>query len=135
MQKKVKAVVVDLDWTLCASHESRPKRYNNEVVNKDLRTKLNELRLKAKARIIILTGRKAIDHHTDTVIWLNENYILYDRLYMQEGWVAKQNHIYKEEILSKLKEEYDILMMYDDFPEVGKVCENLNIPFTLMKNE
>lgn len=48
---------------------------------------------------------------------------------MQEKSQADKNHIYKKEKLIELQKEYKIMMVYDDNPEVWKVCEELKIPF------
>ena len=129
---KPKAIVFDLDGTLCLKEEWGMYNYNLEdTVNTELRSILNEYRMK-NYRIIILTGRKANDHLIETQVWLNNNYILYDRLYLQEWNTAKQNAVYKKEKLQLLQQEFDIVLMYDDYPEIEKVCQELRIPFTLV---
>jgi len=78
-------------------------------------------------RVIVLTWRKRRDHEKSTKDWLNMN-LLYDKLIMQEGWVAEKNHVYKEKELIKLQEEYEIVAMFDDNENLIPVCKRLWIP-------
>ena len=127
--KKIKAVVFDLDGTLCEPSQSwRPEEYGNETLITKMRNVLNSYRF-SNVRIIILTWRKSDKHRITTQLWLNNNYIMYDRLYMQEDSTAVSWHIFKQELLNKLKDEFDIFWVYDDDPEVWKVCEDLWIQF------
>lgn len=44
---------------------------------------------------------------------------------MQPGSVAKKNHIWKEEKLLQLMEEYEIMALVDDNPDMQDVCKRL----------
>lgn len=46
---------------------------------------------------------------------------------MQEGSQAQKNHIFKKEALQKLQEEYDIIALIDDNPDLIPVCKELKI--------
>ena len=128
--KNIKAVVFDLDGTLCESYDPRPSEYWTERKKQEMVRKLYDM-LKSGYRIIILTWRKSKEYRRDTLDWLNSNYILYDRLYMQEWSIASPGHIFKKEILQQLKKEYYIVNVYDDDLQVGNICEELGIHFTL----
>lgn len=127
--KKIKAVVFDLDGTLCEPSQFwRPEDYGTETIIPKMRKTLNSYRL-SDVRIIILTWRKSDKNRITTQLWLNYNLIMYDRLYMQEGSTAVAWHLFKKEVLNKLKDEFDIVWVYDDDIEVWRVCEELWIKF------
>ena len=129
IRKKIKAVVFDLDGTLCESSQFwRPEDYGTETIIPKMRNTLNSYRL-SDVRIIILTWRKSDHNRITTQLWLNHNHIMYDRLYMQEGSTAVAGHLFKKEVLNKLKDEFDIVWVYDDDIEVWRVCKELWIKF------
>ena len=129
-----KAVVFDLDWVLC--HLKRESERNNHTGKE--RSTMFFFNLMVSwfdplwKEIIILTWRKE-KYREITETWLKKVHIPYDKLIMQEWGQAKKNHIYKEEILKELKKEYEIVMLYDDNPDVWEVCERLWIPFQLVE--
>lgn len=127
-----KAVVFDLDWTLCEIGESS-NPYNHD--GEELPTWLYEREITKypdSYAVIILTWRKRREYGKITENWLHQYHILFDMLIMQEWGQAKKNHIYKEEALKSLMKEYEIVMLYDDNPDVWEVCERLWVPFRLM---
>ncbi|HNG96928.1 MAG TPA: NIF family HAD-type phosphatase [Candidatus Absconditabacterales bacterium] len=129
--EKIPCVIFDLDGTLCELGDS-PNPYNHEgteTIRVDIYKELMKVVDKHYIDIIILTGRKRNEYGEITERWLSENDIPYNLLIMQEGNTAEKNEIYKEKELIKLKENYNIIMMYDDNPKVGEVCEKLGIPF------
>ena len=128
-----KAIVFDLDGTLCEIGESS-NPYNHD--GEELPTWLYEREVTKypdSYAVIILTGRKRREYGELTENWLHQYHILFDRLIMQEWGQAKKNHIYKEEALKELMQEYEIVMLYDDNPDVWEVCERLWIPFQLVE--
>ena len=129
--EKIPCVIFDLDWTLCELWDS-PNPYNHEwteTIRVDIYKELMKIVDKHYIDIIILTGRKRNEYWEITERWLSENDIPYNLLIMQEWNTAEKNEIYKEKELIKLKENYNIIMMYDDNPKVWEVCEKLWIPF------
>lgn len=127
---KQKAIIVDLDWTLCELKEF-DDRYNHTWDEKLIDYMYEELYKEwflLDVDIIILTWRKE-KFREITKSWLINNFVWFDRLIMQEGSMAKKNEVFKEEQLKELMEEYDIHMVYDDNPKVWEVCQRLSLPF------
>lgn len=129
--EKQRAILVDLDWTLCQlkPHEDCHNHTWKELVIEDMREELEKEWYMLDVDIIILTWRKERFREI-TEKWFIENQIWYDRIIMQQGSIWEKNHIYKEKVILELIEEYDILMMYDDNHIVWDICRNLKIPFT-----
>lgn len=129
---KPKAIIFDLDGTLCTLSDSS-NLYNHD--GEELPTWLYEREITKypdSYAVIILTWRKRREYGKITENWLHQYHILFDMLIMQEWGQAKKNHIYKEEALKSLMKEYEIVMLYDDNPDVWEVCERLWVPFRLM---
>jgi hypothetical protein len=79
-------------------------------------------------RLIILTWRKEKEYTDITQQWIEKNlWFMPDRLVMQEWSTAQPNHIFKREALIKLQEEYDIIALIDDNPNLIDVCRDLKI--------
>lgn len=75
-----------------------------------------------------MTGRKEKAYRDITWKWIEKNlYYMPCKLVMQEGSQAKKNHIFKKEALQKLQEEYDIIALIDDNPDLIPVCKELKI--------
>lgn len=125
--KKTKCICFDLDGTLC---ELKPKSEANNHTGDEKPTRLFYDFMTwtsfdpRESAIIILTGRKE-KYRAITEKWLERAYIVHDRLIMQEKSMADKNHIFKEEKLKKLMQEYEIIAMYDDNPLVADVCVKL----------
>lgn len=135
----------DLDWTLCELYPERPGKYSGQetpikawtwflwVMIEHFRTR------KTYFKVWIITGRKEQDFTQQTWDWF-EFYFPKDlqsgrlQLFMQPGSVAKKNHIWKEEKLLQLMEEYEIMALVDDNPDMQDVCKRLWIPFYLFCN-
>lgn len=127
-----KCVVFDLDGTLCLLWESnKPYAHTwEEILNDPIYEELIDEWSLLDIDIIILTWRKHSDHYKTTVDWLEQNEIPYDHLIMCKDWHPEENHIFKKRVLRVLSQMYEeISMVYDDNPEVGKVCARLRIPF------
>lgn len=134
MSKNIKkAIVFDLDWTLCFSYHNRPEKY----IGLEAPTVIFEqevVKYPDSYHIIILTWRKEKEYWDITRRWLENMYFPHDRLIMNIHSCPEKNHIFKLCELYKLQQEYDIVMMYDDNPLVWEVCEILWINFTLVQS-
>lgn len=127
---KQKAIVVDLDWTLCELKEfdERHSHKWDEKLIDSMYEELDKEWFPLDVDIIILTWRKG-KFREITKSWLIDNGVWFDTLIMQEGSTAKKNEVFKEEKLKELMEVYDIQMVYDDNHKVWEVCKRLGLPF------
>ena len=75
-------------------------------------------------RIIVLTGRKE-KYRKLTEKWLYDNDFMIDEIIMQSKSQADKNHIFKREKLIELKEQYEIIALFDDNPDLIPVCKEL----------
>ena len=130
---KPKAIVFDLDWTLC---ELKPESdRNNHTGNEE---PIESIIYLAKSimkidniKVLILTGRKEKYLH-ETIHWLVKQDIPAE-IVMQTKSQADKNHVFKREQLKKMQEKYDILAVIDDNELVWDVCLELWILFLQVK--
>lgn len=128
--KKPKAIIFDLDWTLCELWDSaNPYNHDGEELEIESMTHIyKHLHYLGWDIRVIMTWRKKKDFWEVTREWLMNNNFLYDRLIMQEGSTAEKNHIFKSKELRKLQKQYEIIAMFDDNPDLIPVCKELWIP-------
>lgn len=124
---KPKAIVFDLDWTLC---EMKPDSERNNHTGDE--KSIEQIVYLAQSllqldhiKVIVMTGRKS-KYLLITISWLERHWIPVE-IIMQTKWTAEKNHIYKEKELVKLQERYDIVAMVDDNPDLIPVCKKLGI--------
>lgn len=123
---KPKAIVFDLDGTLCELWDSaNPYNHDGEEYLIPNMRYILESFSSYEDTIIILTWRKRKEYWETTKKWLDDCNVFYDELIMQEWSTAEKNHIYKEKELIKLQERYDIVAMFDDNPDLIPVCAKL----------
>ena len=134
MSKDIKkAIVFDLDGTLCFSYPDRPEKYTGLEAPTGI-FEQEVVKYPDSYDIIILTWRKEKEYREITEKWLDKMLIPSDRLIMNKHSCPEKNHIFKLCELYKLQQEYDIVMMYDDNPLLWEVCEILWINFTLVQS-
>ena len=124
---KPKAIVFDLDGTLCTlSDSTNPYNHDGEEVIIPEMVYILWL-LRSPADKILLTGRKKKEYWYITEKWLKDNDMAFafDMIIMQEKSQADKNHIFKEEKLRELQKEYDIIAVFDDNPDLVPVCKKL----------
>lgn len=122
--------VFDIDWTLTTSkYGFNPT--GKEAINKEVVSTLNRLSGQGN-RVIILTGR-ASKYRKLTEDWLKSHGIRHDALYMNDD-IHTQSTAYKKNQIKRLMTPgRKIQGWYDNNPSVGKVAEELRIPFTLIR--
>lgn len=74
-------------------------------------------------RIILVSGRRS-SIRTETELWLNENEVNYDALYMRDADDFRKDYIIKKEILAQIRKDFyntEILFVVDDRTSVVKM--------------
>lgn len=126
MLNKVKAIIVDLDGTLCdVKHRVHHveggnknwKAFNELMVHDELNHWCFELMEAMTVRgykIIFVTGR-AEPWRVPTENWLKKHFVKYEHLYMRGVLDHREDSDVKEEIyLEKIEQIYQVLFVVDD---------------------
>ena len=116
--KKVgKAIIVDIDRTLCNITENGRSPYDWDRVAEDkpIEAMCQLVRvLQHRYYIILLTGRSE-DAREGTEKWLKKNRIYYDKLLMKASGSYEKSTITKyESYVNDIKDEYDVAFAIDD---------------------
>lgn len=122
---KPKAVIFDLDWTLCVLKPDE-ERNNHTGDEKPIQAMYWAYMWYWGNHLILLTGRKE-KYRAITEKWLHDNDYHFDEIILQSKSTADKNHIFKREELQKIQEDYDIIACIDDNPAMIEVCRDLSI--------
>lgn len=120
---KKKAVIVDMDGTICENVTDRPwygkgaaegmlkDMPYTDIINM-LRTYLEEYEI----QLLILTGRNDTPEiRQATIEWLEKNWFHPDKLFMRKPGDYSKTVIYKEKVYTEqIAPYYDILMVFED---------------------
>jgi len=142
MMSKQKAVIIDLDGTLC-NIEHRKKYIDGSLGKKDWdkfykgcgndfpNDWCKNIVENIDATILLVTGRPS-DYSFETKEWL-DNYIFYTKsevleLFMRKSGDYRADYVIKKEIYEdKIKDNYDILFAIDDRQQVVDMWRELGI--------
>lgn len=126
--EKSKCVVFDLDWTLCELWSSA-NPYNHdweEIAIPEMEFMFQALwYFDEEVEMFVLTGRKYKEYWKTTQLWLDKNHMFPKCIFMQNWNTWEKNHIFKKKKLEEIQEEYNILFMVDDNPDMIQVCKEL----------
>lgn len=122
---KPKAVVFDLDWTLCEL-KLESERNNHKGDEKSIDILYPIYCWLTHYQIILLSWRKE-KYRDVTKKWLHDNDYHFDEIILQTKSTADKNHIFKREQLQKIQEQYDVIGVIDDNPDMIEVCRDLSI--------
>ena len=121
--EKINAIIVDLDGTLAILNSRGPFEWEN-VGNDNLNQPIAELMVmyqKYSYKTIILSGRDEAASEK-TIKWLNQNDIIYDKLYLRPSNNQMSNADYKRMIfINEIQAKYNVLFILEDLPEVVKM--------------
>ena len=121
--EKINAIIVDLDGTLAILNSRGPFEWEN-VGNDNLNQPIAELMAmsqKYSYKTIILSGRDE-GASEKTIKWLNQNDIIYDKLYLRPSNNQMSNADYKRMIfINEIQAKYNVLFILEDLPEVVKM--------------
>jgi predicted kinase len=114
------AVIIDIDGTLADMGDRKP--FDWEQVGED---KLNfpvwDLLESTDNEIILLSGRDSICR-AETIKWLNEHSVVYDKLYMRAENDNRKDTIIKKELFDiHVRDNYNVVAVVDDRPSVCRM--------------
>lgn len=116
---KQKAIIVDIDGTLAKMNGRGPfewHRVGEDKVNEPIKTIVNTM--KKYFTIIIFSGRDG-SCLTETINWLNENTIYYDKIFMRKPGNNEKDSIVKRRMFdTHVKDKYEIEFVLDDRNQV-----------------
>lgn len=139
------AAIFDMDGTLCDVSSIRyhinPKdrRFSGRKrfdlfhagsvdcpPNEEAVTLLFDTRIRGLATIIV-TARQAMWRY-HTILWLHEQGLEYDALYMREDGDNRKDYEVKKDLLKKIRRKYNPVLAVDDNPAVLALWEEHGIP-------
>lgn len=128
---KIKAIICDLDGTLCLHQGRSPYDYNKcdtDVPNKPVLNLLEQL-YKSGNRIIFVSGREATSIcETKTREWILKYFHCPFTLLMRNEKDHRPDEIIKEEIYHKyIEPDYNITAILDDRDKVVKMWRDLGL--------
>ncbi len=136
---KKKAIIVDLDGTLCnvdhrvhyvQQEKKNWKLFNQEMINDQLNNwcyELIESMRNEKCDILFVTGRGE-EYRKETEKWLFDHDVKYDHLYMRELKDSRSDNIIKNEIYeNKIASQFQILFVVDDRLSVVKMWRSIGL--------
>lgn len=137
MKTLTKAIIVDLDGTLCnvdhRLHFVRDKRKNwnkffLELVNDPINVWCHEIIKRFSDYQILLVSGRPEDHRDITEQWLEEKGIEYKSLHMRKTGDFRKDDIVKTEIYNSfIKDNYDVLFTIDDRKQVVDMWRSLGL--------
>lgn len=114
-----KAIIVDIDGTLAKMNGRSPfdwSRVGEDKVNEPVRTVLMAMR--KTHMVIIFSGRDGVCR-TETINWLNNNRIHYNKIFMREEGNNEKDAIIKRRLFdTHIAGKYEIEFVLDDRNQV-----------------
>ena len=136
---KSKAIIVDLDGTLCnvnhrvchvQKEEKDWKAFNEGMVHDGLYFwcfELIESMRKQGYKIIFVTGRDD-SYRSHTIDWLKKHNVSYDQLYMRTQSDHRGDDLIKKDIYeTSIQKKHDILFVLDDRLSVVKMRRQIGL--------
>lgn len=135
------AVVFDMDGTLTdvsgirhlvrgGNHDFH--RFHEESVNQPPNQDVVDLAKQHAAdgkKIVIVTARKA-KYRNHTAMWLAQNDVPSDAMYMRGDKDGRPDYEVKKDILSRMSNSFNVVHAVDDNPNVLKLWHENDIPTT-----
>jgi predicted kinase len=124
-----KAIIIDLDGTLCHSNGRGPfdEEYDHDLKDPYVESIINNFL--HSYRIIIVSSREGTKKGRKlTIKWLKTNSIHYDELFMRQEKDKRGDDIVKKEIYETfIKDKYDVFFVVDDRPRVVRAWHSLGL--------
>lgn len=116
-----KAIIVDIDGTLAKMNGRSPfdwSRVGEDSVNQPIKTLVMAMKKLQLYTIIIFSGRDGVCR-TETINWLIENRIHYDKLFMREEGNNEKDSIVKRRLFDTfINGKYEVEFVLDDRNQV-----------------
>lgn len=116
-----RAIIVDIDGTLAKMNGRSPfdwSRVGEDKVNEPIKEIVLAYKKATQCVVIIFSGRDGVCR-TETINWLNENRIHYDKIFMRpEGNNEKDSIIKRRLFDTHVKDKYDVQFVLDDRNQV-----------------
>ena len=127
---KKDAIIIDVDGTLATMKNRSPYDWS-KVKNDGLRSHIRTMATVYSAAgysIIIVTGRDG-SAECDTREWLIDYDIPFDEFYIRPEGDNRKDYIIKQEIYEDyIKDNYNVMLVVDDRPQVIRMWRRLGIP-------
>ena len=118
------AIICDIDGTIAHMTDRSPYDYSkvsNDIVDETIRDIVNVYKRDSDFELIIVSGRKD-ECRGATVMWLAQNNIRYNALYMRGTEDNRADYIVKKEIYEQyIKGKYNIYFVLDDRDQVVRM--------------
>ena len=107
-----KAIVVDLDGTLCLIGDRSPygSEYDRDILNEPVLTLIHAMQAQGHA-IVILSGRGS-EYRELTETWLDVNQVPYNHLYMRPEGDTRKDWMIKEELYVNHVQDISIMLSF-----------------------
>ena len=80
-------------------------------------------------KVLIVTARTT-DYRPHTAMWLAQNGVPSDAMYMRRSGDTRPDYEVKSDILNRIKSQYNVVHAVDDNPNVLRLWEENGIPTT-----
>lgn len=129
---KRRAVIIDMDNTICENVTNRPwygpgaaSGMTKDAPRLDLINMIRSYCNKYDIDILILTGRHSGSEEQVTLEWLDRYWIYPSNIYTRDLEDFSKAEVYKEKVYSdKIEPVYDVLMVFEDDPKCVEMFEN-----------
>lgn len=119
---KPKAIIVDMDDTICENVTGRPwfgKRAAEGMLEDEPKTNLiNMIRTYCNeydVELLVLTGRHKGIEEAATLKWLDDNWLHPDKIFARDRNDYSKAAIYKEQVYTEeIEPYYNVLMVFED---------------------
>ena len=122
------ALLCDIDGTLALFDRKAVSAYSRDFTKDTLNRAVSLLLHRANMTVLLLTGRQEKDRE-QTEFWLKMHDVPYEHLYMRQTDDKRSDYIVKRELYDKyIKDNYNILMVFDDRLQVCRLWYELGLP-------
>ncbi|MEI6064604.1 MAG: AAA family ATPase [Pseudanabaena sp. ELA748] len=120
------AIICDLDGTLALIRDRNP--YEASSCEKDLVNEPVRSILQTAGKAIVFVSGREDKYQPQTLLWLEQHGIKFDRLYMRKSGDLRKDSIVKQEIYEQLiLNQYNIAFVLDDRDQVVRVWRDLGL--------